>query len=185
MKNILRKKLIDVRKKLSHREILGKSKKIERRLFSLKEFKNASTILFYISYDNEVYTHDMIKKCLHSRKNIVVPVADTKNEILILSKLENWDDLEKGSYGILEPETVIRVPSDELDLIIVPGVGFDEKGNRLGHGKGYYDKLLQKTNTKTIGLAFECQMVEEIPIDQNDVPVDMIITEERIIHITS
>ncbi|HEC72536.1 MAG TPA: 5-formyltetrahydrofolate cyclo-ligase [Thermoplasmatales archaeon] len=184
MKNALRKRLLDIRKKLSHNEVLEISKKIEEKLFSLKEFQKASTILFYVSYDNEVYTHDMIKRCLHSGKNIVVPVSDTKNEILILSKLENWHDLEKGSYGILEPKKIIKISPSELDLIIVPGVGFDEKGNRLGHGKGYYDKLLQKSNVKTIGLAFECQIVEKITTGQNDIPVDIIITEKRIINIT-
>lgn len=185
MKNILRKKLITTRKKIPWTDVLEKSKKIEEQLFSLRELKTASTILFYVSYDNEVYTHDMIKRGLHSGKNIVVPRSDTRNKTLILSKLERWEDLEEGCYGILEPKKIIKISPSEIDLVIVPGVGFDYNGNRLGHGKGYYDRFLQKTTAKTIGLAFECQIVENIPTDKNDIAVDMIITEKRIINVKS
>jgi len=123
----------------------------------------------------------MIKKCLKEKK-IVVPKSNTKNETLILSKLEKWEDLIEGAYGILEPRKIIEVMPKKIDLAIVPGVGFDEKGNRLGHGKGYYDKLLQKTNAKKIGLAFECQIVDQIPTFDNDVSMDMLITEKRVIN---
>ena len=181
MKDNIRKELKKIRNSLSKEYVLDKSKIIERYLFELKEFKKSSTVLFYVSYNNEVFTHDMIKRCL-GEKEIVVPISNTKNETLILSKLENWEDLVKGPYGILEPKKIIEISLNKIDLIIVPGVSFDEKGNRLGHGKGYYDKLLQKTNAKKIGLAFECQIVNQIPTDENDIPVDMIITEKRIIN---
>jgi len=181
MKDNIRKELKKIRNNLSKEYVLDKSKIIERYLFELKEFKKSSTVLFYVSYNNEVFTHDMIKRCL-GEKEIVVPISNTKNKTLILSKLENWENLHEGPYGILEPRKIIEVFPENLDLIIVPGVGFDEKGNRLGHGKGYYDKLLQKTNAKKIGLAFECQIVNQIPTDENDIPVDMIITEKRIIN---
>ena len=113
----------------------------------MKDFKHATTILFYVSYDNEVYTHEMIKELLKNKKNIVVPIADKKNRSLTLSKLDNWDDLEIGTYNILEPklERIKKISLDSIDLIIVPGIGFDKKGNRIGHGKGYYDKLLKNS----------------------------------------
>mgnify|MGYP001194449790 CR=1 FL=1 len=103
MKKELRKKIIDIRKKLSNSEVLEKSSIIKKRLFEMTEFKKASTILFYVSYDNEVYTHDMIKECI-SERNIIVPVTDKQKRRLILSKLDNWDDLVIGSYNILEPK---------------------------------------------------------------------------------
>ncbi len=181
MKENIRKKLEKIRMELSKKEVLDNSKIIGKTLFDLNDFKKSHTILFYISYNNEVFTHEMIKKCL-GEKEVVVPLSNTKNETLILSKLENWEDLHEGPYGILEPKKIIEISLNKIDLIIVPGVGFDEKGNRLGHGKGYYDKLLQKTNAKKIGLAFECQIVDQIPTDENDIPVDMIITEKRIIN---
>ena len=92
--------------------------------------------------------------------------------------------MHEASYGILEPVKIIEKSPNKIDLIIVPGIGFDKRGNRLGHGKGYYDKLLRKLKTIKIGLAFELQIVDQIPTDENDVPVDLIITEERIINLS-
>lgn len=185
MKNEIRKQLILKRKNLSFDEVLDKSKIIKNKLFRLKDFKQASTTLFYVSYNNEVYTHEMIKEQLTGKKTIIVPIADKKNRSLTLSKLENWDDLSIGAYKILEPkkESIKEVNIESIDLIIVPGVGFDENGRRIGHGKGYYDKLLKNSKYATsIGLSFECQIVKRIPTESYDIPVDKIVTEKRIIN---
>lgn len=183
MKERLRRELKNKRNSLSKNEVLEKSKQIKKILFALNEFIQASVILFYISYDNEVFTHDMIKECL-TKKVVIVPKSVKEIRSLILSKLENWDDLELGAYSILEPreDKIIEVLIDDIDLIIIPGLGFDEKGRRIGHGMGYYDKLIKKsTKALHIGLAFECQIVEQIPTSKHDVPVDKIITEKRVI----
>lgn len=184
MKNKLRKKLIEIRKNIPRNEVLEKSNRIKNRLYKMEEFKLASTILFYVSYDNEVYTHDMIKERMSIGKKIIVPFSDKKNRCLILSELNNWNDLEPGSYGILEPRkhNIEEISIDKINLIIVPGVGFDEQCRRIGHGKGYYDNLLRNSkNAQHIGLAFEFQIVEKIPIEKHDLPVNKIITEKRII----
>jgi 5-formyltetrahydrofolate cyclo-ligase len=125
----------------------------------------------------------MIKDCLANKKNVIVPITDKKNKRLILSKLEKWDDLSPGVYNILEPrkEKIKEASIDEIDLIIVPGVGFDEKGNRIGHGIGFYDKLLKDSKSKFIGLAFEFQVIKNIPIEKHDIKMDKIVTEKRII----
>jgi len=185
MKDKLRKELIQIRKKMPKKEVLEKSKQIKKRLFEIDEFKNASSILFYISYGNEVFTHDMIKECLKNKKNVIVPITDVDNRKLILSKLENWKELIKGAYNILEPkeEKIKEVSIFDIDLIIVPGVGFDEQGCRIGHGVGYYDGLLKDaTNSLHVGLAFEKLIVEQVPIESHDMPVDKIVTEERMIN---
>ena len=185
MKNLLRKDLIKKRKNVSKSEIYNKSQLIEKNLFRMYEFKSSKKILFYISYDNEVYTHDMIKKSISINKNIIVPISDVINKKLILSKLDRWEELEKGSYSILEPirKNEKEILLDSINLIIVPAIGFDIKGNRLGHGLGYYDKLLKNSNIAThIGLAFEFQIIDHIQIEKHDIPVDIIITEKRIIH---
>ena len=164
---------------------MNKSNQIKERLFILKEFKQSHVVLFYISYDNEVYTHDMIKESISKGKHIVVPISDKKNRRLILSEFDEWNTLEPGSYGILEPrkDKIKEIPLDKVDLIIVPGVGFDEKGRRVGHGKGYYDNLLRNsTKAMHIGLAFELQIVDHIPTEEHDVKVDKIVTEKRIIN---
>jgi len=185
MKKEIRKQLKEIRKNLSKNEVFEKSKKIKEKLFETREFKQASTILFYVSYDNEVYTHNMIKDCIFKNVKIIVPISVEKTRSLILSRLKSWNDLVTGSYGILEPkkDMIKEIPIDEIDLIIVPGVGFDISGRRIGHGKGYYDKLLKKAKKAIhIGLAFENQIVKEIPTNSHDLPVHIIITEERIIY---
>jgi 5-formyltetrahydrofolate cyclo-ligase len=183
MKEEVRKELIKLRKNLSKNEILENSEKIKNRLFKMTEFRESSTILFYVSYDNEVYTHKMIKESITIKKNVVVPLTDKKNKILILSKLDSWDDLGPGAYNILEPkkEKIKEISVNELDLIIVPGVGFDNHGHRIGHGKGYYDNLLKNFEKLTIGLAFEFQIIKNIPIEKHDIPIDKIVTEKRLI----
>jgi len=184
MKNIIRKDLKDIRAKLSKQEVIDKSNRIKNLLFESKEFKQSLSVLFYVSYDNEVYTHDMIKECLKNNKKVIVPVSDTKNRCLILSELKNWNDLKPGAYGILEPSAVKikKFPVEKIDLIIVPGVGFDDHGRRIGHGKGFYDNLLRDSkNALHVGLAFEVQIVKEIPVDSHDVSIDKIITEKRVI----
>lgn len=183
MKEKIRKEMKEKRRKLSKEENRKKSKEIKERLFSLKEYRDAETVLFYVSYNGEVFTHDMIKESLKEKK-VVVPISNKEDCSLSLSELKNWNDLETSSYGILEPkkDCVKEVSINDIDLIIVPGVAFDCKGNRMGHGKGYYDRLLaNKKQIPAVGLAFEFQIVKNIPTDSNDKPVDLIITEDRII----
>jgi 5-formyltetrahydrofolate cyclo-ligase len=126
----------------------------------------------------------MIQESLRKGKTVVVPKTDIKEKKLNLSTITCWDDLECGAYTIFEPksERVKEVFLDSIDLLILPGVVFDEKGNRIGHGMGYYDRLLQnKFHGHVVGLAFELQMVDSIPAEKHDVRVKRIITEERII----
>ena len=183
MKENIRKIIKEKRRKQSKEEQRKKTKEIKEKLFNLKEYREAKSVLFYVSYNGEVFTHDMIKEAMKN-KRVVVPISNKEDHSLSLSELKDWDDLKVSSYGILEPEKskIRQISVDDVDLIIVPGVGFDIYGNRMGHGKGYYDRLLEKAKGKTfIGLAFEFQIVDKIPTNKHDVPVGMIITEERII----
>jgi len=182
MKEKLRKGIIEKRRKQTKEENRKKSKEIKDKLFNLKEYKEAKAILFYISYNGEVFTHDIIKEAL-KEKLVVVPISK-KDRSLILSELKKWGDLEVGSYRILEPkkDAVKKVSIDKIDLIIVPSIALDEKGNRLGHGKGYYDRLLKNINVPIVALVFEFQMIKSVPSKKQDIPVNMIITEKRIIN---
>jgi len=185
MKEGLRKEGKKIRENLPKSELLEKSDRIKKRLYKMKEFRKAPTILFYVSYDNEVYTHDMIKESLSTEKNVIVPITDKENHCLILSKIKAWEDLERGAYSILEPNKncVNKVSLDKIDLILVPGVVFDKSGNRIGHGVGYYDSLLKDSkNACHIGLAFEVQIVDSIPAEEHDMKVDKIVTENRVIN---
>ena len=182
MKKSLREQFLIKRKELSKSEVKKKSLQIHHRLFSLPWYRTAQNILFYVSYDNEVDTHDMIKESLTNGKTILVPKTDTKKKTICLSKLLSWDDLSPCAYSILEPrEDCIReVPVSSVELLIVPGVAFDLHGNRIGHGMGYYDRLLKTTfQAHSIGLAFENQIIKSIPAEEHDEKVEMIVTEDR------
>ena len=184
MKDKLRQQMLGKRNSLSQEELLKKSRHIQRRLLDLREYQQAHIICFYVSYGHEVFTHELIKRCLMKGKQVVVPLSHPETHTLSLSLLKKWDDLAPGTYHILEPKKEAQhiIDVGALELIIVPGVAFDYKGNRIGHGKGYYDNLLTTTNALSIGLAFEFQLVESIPADSHDIAVDMIITEKRIVH---
>lgn len=181
-KKEIRKLLYNKRLNISESENLVKSNKIKNKLFKIDEYKKAKNILFYVSYDGEVFTHNVIKESFIDKK-IVVPISNNEDYSLILSKLNSFEDLVEGRYGILEPkkEKIKEISIDELELIIVPGVGYDEQGRRIGHGKGYYDNLLKNSKALTIGLAFEFQIIKKIPIEKHDITIDKIVTEKRII----
>ncbi len=185
-KESIRKKILYLRNSQSQFSAITKSYRIQGRLFRLPEFTRAKTILFYVSTRDEVKTESMIKKALEYGKRVVVPISNLKERTLNLSEIKDFDsELEPGAFNILEPkERFLRpVSPEEIDLVIVPGVAFDEKGNRLGYGMGFYDRFLRsvKKDTPVIGLAYEFQIIEKIPVDDTDVTVDKVVTEERII----
>jgi 5-formyltetrahydrofolate cyclo-ligase len=184
MKKEIRSTILKKRNSMLFSEVLEKSERIKEQVFKMDEFKDAKTILFYVSYDNEVYTHEMIKESLQIKKQVVVPKTYMNKRTILCSSLTKWDDLLTGAYNILEPrqEYFNEVSLESIDLIIIPGVAFDYQGNRIGHGMGYYDRLLKKKiNAYRLGLAFELQIVKNIPTEPHDVKVEKIVTEEHII----
>lgn len=184
MKEEIRSLILNKRNSMHFSEIQKKSKEIKKQLFGMHEFQDAGTVLFYISYDNEVQTHEMIKETLKMNKQVVVPITDIASRTIICSSLIQWEDLIPGAYHILEPrqECVHEINTESIDLMILPGIAFDYKGNRIGHGMGYFDRLLEKkTHVYRIGLAFELQIVQNIPSEKHDKKVKKIVTENRII----
>lgn len=162
------------------------SRRIVARFMALPEYGGAQTVMFYVDVRDEVRTRHDLADALDSGKKIVVPYCVDGE--LELFHLENMDELETGMYKILEPRAALRtVPEkkaavEELDLIMVPGVAFDPRGGRTGHGKGYYDKLLQhaRSDTPLVALAFECQIFPEIPTQEHDVFMDKVVTEDAV-----
>ncbi len=168
------------RKKLSDSEAMKMSSKIRDNLFSLKAFRNSSTIAFYLSIESEreVYTRAMIKDSISKGKRVCVPrvIKDS----IALFRIADFDrDLKKGFMGILEPMGGVEtIP----EIIIVPGIVFDRSGNRIGFGRGYYDKLLSALEgTPAIGLAYSFQVVDKIIPGKYDMKMDYIVTEKEII----
>lgn len=186
-KKDLRKKIIALRDTLPLEERKRKSNSIHSRLFSLPEFVAAKIVAFFVSFRSEVLTETMIREALSLGKVVVVPLTDLKQRRLTFSRMIDYtNDLAPGTWGILEPkpDCIRPVALEEIDLVITPGVVFNHKGSRIGYGGGFYDgfiKALKKKGT-SVALAFELQMVGEVPVDSShDEPVDIIITEERVI----
>ena len=164
-----------------------RSAQIMQRILALPEYERAQTVMFYIDVRAEVRTRATLPGALASGKRIVVPWCNSHGE-LELFRLESMEELEVGMYRILEPQVDLRelkhkqVAPHELDLILVPGVAFDRSGGRTGHGKGYYDKLLQhaRPDAPLVALAFECQLFPEIPMDEHDIFMDRVVTEAAV-----
>ncbi len=165
----------------------GLSRQIMARFFALPEYQAAKTVLLYLDVRAEVRTRHDLPAALASGKKVVVPWCNDEGQ-LELFHLESLDELSVGMYKILEPKAELRslpakqVNVKEIDLIMVPGVAFDRRGGRMGHGKGYYDKLLEhaRPTTPLVALAFECQLLPEIPVHAHDVFMDKVITEAEI-----
>jgi 5-formyltetrahydrofolate cyclo-ligase len=184
MKSELRDQILSEREAMDPGEVLKRSLAVKRLLFATPEYRSARTILFYISYDNEVNTHPMIQASFSEGKRVVVPKSNVRETTLLLCELRCWDELAPGAYSILEPreDSVREVPVESIDLMIIPGVVFDLEGNRIGHGMGYYDRLLHTVHKATrVGLAFGFQVFEKIPYEKHDIRVQKIITEDRVI----
>jgi 5-formyltetrahydrofolate cyclo-ligase len=184
VKEHIRDELLKIRKQQTISNLIKKSNEIEKKLFDLPIFKESNKILFYVSYGKEVFTHEMIIKSLKQGKTVVVPKSNLNENEINIFKINSFDELSIGAYNILEPiaNESNKIKYETIQLIIIPGLGFDRTGGRIGHGKGYYDKFLIKTlDTCKIGLCFEFQLLKEIPMDQNDIKMDIIITEEKVI----
>lgn len=178
IKQALRKQFREKRRTLPPDLNGEKSLLITRKLLELKEFKDAKSVLFYVSTPEEVDTHGAIKESLALGKSVYVPKMN--GERLSICPLLDLEELKPGDLGILEPcEPASSVHTKTIDLIVIPGLAFDHKGNRLGHGKGYYDRLLKETKGFKVGLAFDEQVTEELPTESHDVPLDLLLTDSH------
>ena len=184
-KAALREQAHENRRKQEHKDELSQA--ICDTFMGLPEYVAAKAVLFYIDVRAEVRTRQSLPAALVSGKKIVVPWCNEQGE-LELFRLTSMDELAIGMYKILEPKPELRnlpehkVGVKDLDLVMVPGVAFDRRGGRMGHGKGYYDKLLEhaRADTPLVALAFECQLFPEIPVQAHDIFMDKIITEANV-----
>lgn len=177
-KQALRTKIALLKKGHSPEALKEKSERIKQLLFQITEFKASNTILFYASLSGEVQTKGMIEHALSIGKRVALPKIS--GERMSLHKISTWDELEKNGMGIPEPKGSNGIPLEEICLIVVPGIAFDRAGNRLGRGKGYYDRLLSEADADTprIALAFSFQIADSVPTAANDQKVHKIITED-------
>ena len=164
-----------------------KTRAIENRLFEFANFLEAKIALLYVNSDYEVQTENIIKRSYQYNKIVVLPSFDPEKFEMSLMKVDHFaKNLVPGPRNVLEPDATRckAVPMERIDIAIIPGLAFDEKGGRIGTGRGYYDLLIPKLaiTTRKVALTFEEQIVAQIPMESHDKYVDIIITDKRIIY---
>ena len=170
------------RKSIAQSEVNLKSSLINQKLQDWNQFKTAPSIMFYSAINNEVELKESILTAIKQGKKVILPKTNPEKNELDIVEINNYlEDLEPGYLGIKEPRLSQPYLRGKLDLVLVPGIAFDKNGNRVGYGKGYYDHFLKEVKTVKAALAYEFQIVDSIIAGLKDIPVDFIITEERVI----
>ncbi len=184
----MRKDILTQRDTLSETEQKEHSNKIMKRIIKMTQFQSAATIFTYVDFRSEVITSSLIEYMLECDKNVIVPVTLVKDkDLLAVSITDPARELAPGYCSIPEPIVAIReqqmLSPDIIDIIFLPGSVFDERGGRMGYGGGYYDRFVSAKAPQAlrVGLAYELQMVEHVPLQDHDEFLDFIVTEERIV----
>ncbi|MDW5299480.1 MAG: 5-formyltetrahydrofolate cyclo-ligase [Sedimentibacter sp.] len=184
-KKELRNKILNIRNNMEKEDVLKKSNVILNKIVSSEIYKNSRTVFIYMDFKNEVITSQLINQMLKEKKRVVIPYTDIINTVIIPSEIKSMENyLTLSKFGYYEPifEKIVPVNPQEFDLVVVPGVAFDKNLNRVGFGKGYYDKILKniRTDAQIVAIAYEFQVLDEIPCEEHDIKMDKIITEETI-----
>jgi 5-formyltetrahydrofolate cyclo-ligase len=179
-KQSVREQIRNQRKVLASDFVATASAAIGKTLLELPAVRDARSWFIYVSYGAEVSTHELIRSLLAQAKTIAVPRIAGVTE-MIAQPIQSIDELQRGEFGILAPP-LGDVLKDQIDVCICPGIAFTEQGQRLGSGRGYYDRFIAAHSPRLlIGLAYEIQIVSELPLEMHDRPMDYVITQQRII----
>ena len=182
MKEVIRKQVLGIRNKLSDDEVYRLSEDIFLNLKENSFFNNSTHVMVYLDFKHEVQTDFIINYCLEHGKKVHIPICIPETHELCISRISSLKELKSGHFGIREPMTeYIRLSDSSLvDLVLVPGVAFDSRGNRIGFGAGYYDRFMKRLQPGAVkaALAYSFQVVDMVPSDEYDIPVDYIVTEK-------
>jgi len=184
-KNILRNTISAVLKSISPEKRKSDSKKLCALLEKYPFFQNAQSILFFAPLPNEIDLWPLLEKVITGDRVVALPCLDAEKQLYAPRRIRNLQvEIISGQFGIREPAPgCISLPLDDLDLVLVPGVAFDDTGHRLGRGKGFYDRLLHNFKGMKAGIAFDEQVVETVPVEKTDVVMDYLVTPTRRIEI--
>ena len=184
-KGELRQLALRSRRSVAPESLAALSSEVQRLFLELPEFQRAETVAAYASKEDEVETRGIIGAALAGRKRVAVPRVDQGSATLSFRLIESLIQLSPGSFGVPEPPAELRsVTLEECDIVAVPVVAWDESGNRLGYGRGYFDKALKSRGRAfAAGLALEAQRYPDIPQGPSDVPLDAIVTERRVVRV--
>ncbi len=180
-KDNLRNQYLKIRKNIENKN--DKSSIIANTVINLSEFKTSKILAIYKSLPQEVNTNEIIKQAIEEGKIVVLPKVK-QDELEFYKYNPNKDKLIKSEFGVKETEENVNnhIDKSEIDLLIVPGIGFDKDKNRIGFGKGYYDRFLQNINAEKIGICFEEQIITDksIPTEEHDIKMNKIVSDKRI-----
>lgn len=187
-KEALRKDILIKRRAMKLEDVAKYSDEIVSKLKSLEVFKEINNIMIYLSFKNEVNTYNLMDYCLGNGKSVIAPFCIKEERKMIPSEIKDPNrELVLTSIGYKEPDIkyLREVDTKDIDLVIVPGVAFDQYGNRIGFGGGYYDRFLKKLKdtTMTIAICYDYQIVDRVPVNEFDIPVKMILTEKRVVNV--
>lgn len=180
VKDRIRKEILAYRSQLSPESRTTASLQIIEKLVASDLYQHAKVIFAFVPFRHEVEIESLFEACWADQKEIYVPKVDPKQKSMQFYRIQEWEDLEQGHYGIREPKAVCHpYTSGRIDLILMPGAAFDRAKSRLGYGAGYYDRYLRQLEGRPFLLApaFAMQIIEEVPTDEWDCPVDRIVTE--------
>lgn len=173
-KKSLRRQISEKKKQLSRERIEKASAVLTDMLAASDGWKNAKSVYIYLSYNSEVITDGLARLALSQGKTLAVPLCESREE-MSFRIINSLDDVKAGYMGIREPDASAPIAHDETALVVMPGLAFDRGGGRMGYGGGYYDRFLEKEpQHPTAALCFDFQLVEKVPADEHDVPVDRV-----------
>lgn len=179
-KKILRKKMQVIRNNHTEEFIALNSEKIVNSILNSDLYQNSKTIMGFLAFGNEVNIDQLLTQALKDGKKVCVPEILNKTDLAAIQLLD-MDTLVLGKYNIrsVNPNKQININPQTIDLVIASGLGFDKTGNRIGLGAGYYDRFIAKVHKATIlGVAFSNHVISKVPIEENDMSMDYIVTEK-------
>lgn len=191
-KKNLRKQMLSQRNGMPDTECLKKSRHAAKRLFETNSYKQAQNILVYMHYGSELQTADIIRQAFKDHKRVFVPRVEGKN--MDFYEIHSMADCEEGFHGIPEPKKdCLKLIFDAVNsdsenngtLMVLPGLAFDPKGHRLGYGGGYYDRYFERfgTDYTKVAVGYDFQLIDEVPYEAHDIPIDIFISDSRCIMI--
>lgn len=187
-KKQIRREILEIRNDLSLEKKSNYDKLIANKFFESSYYREANNIFIYISYGSEIDTKCIIARALKEGKNIYVPRTEFSTRLMNAVKINNLNNLIESKYGALEPKKDKPfIDPNDLDLIVVPGVAFDRSGGRIGYGAGFYDRYFKRINDENksrimkLVLAYDFQLIDKVPTDEEDVSVDAVMTEKQFV----
>ena len=183
-KELIRKRVLAVRMGLDRGQVEAGGQAILEKVLGLEAYRRATLVHTYVSSkENEVDTRALIGTCLAQDKRVAVPVVMPGTKTLAHALIDSLDQLVVGPWGLAQPDPAeaTRLPAEaRIDLVVVPGLAFDRRGQRIGWGGGYYDRFLAQVQAVKIGLCYDALVLDCIPGEPHDVPVDLVIAETTI-----